>query len=131
MERAVRLDADKADAGILPFEVPACTDERPRRPQARDEVRNRPERLPPDLRASRCEMGSPVRLVVVLIQVPVFLPVVQYEILGRLLRSACANNRTPGATCAAIRSSDNNGVRPIRSATRVAPGRFPSAGIES
>src|SRR2546423_855361 len=76
MERAVRLDADQADAGILLFEVPTCTDERPGRPQARDEGGNRPARLPPNLRAGRREMGPPVRLVVVRIQVPGFLRVV-------------------------------------------------------
>src|SRR3990172_3470571 len=71
VERTVRLDADKSGVRVPCLEVPTHPDERPCGPEACDEVRYAALRLVPDLRARGFEVRPPVRLVVVLIEIPV------------------------------------------------------------
>src|SRR3989454_10809278 len=78
----VRLDAHEPHVPIHLLQVASYTDERAGGSEASDEMRDRPGGLIPDLRSGRLEMGPPVRLVDVLIEIPVLVRLRGGERLG-------------------------------------------------
>ena len=71
VQRTVRLHPDETHVPIHLLQISPYADEGPGGPETRHEVRNRPGSLLPDLRTRRFEVGPPVRLVVVLVEIPI------------------------------------------------------------
>src|SRR2546427_9055692 len=71
VERTVGWPPDETHRRIHLPQIASDADEGPRRPEAGHEMRDRPGGLFPDLGTGRLEMGPPVRLVVVLVEIPV------------------------------------------------------------
>ena len=87
VEGSVRLDRHQPDTGIPLTEEPADADEGAGRAQASDQMGDAAAGLFPNLRARRLEVSPPVRLVVVLVQVPKLARFGFDEGLGGLLSS--------------------------------------------
>src|SRR6185369_9196833 len=83
----IRLERDRPDILVKFFKPAGCADKGSRRAQTRHKMRYAAARLIPDLGSRGRKMGSPIRRIVVLVRIEIFVRIFFGKLAGNQLRS--------------------------------------------